>query len=81
MSVLSEGESSVEPLSAPAIGSHPDAVALADALRLHGPLTDGAAASRLGWGATRAWQAEARLRAAGLVRFDHLGQAKLADAK
>jgi hypothetical protein len=26
-------------------------------------------ASTLGWGATRAWQAEAKLRAAGLVQY------------
>lgn len=46
-----------------------------DHLRLHGPTTYGAAATALGWGATRAWQAEARLRAAGLVRYDALGKA------
>ena len=36
-------------------------------LHREGPTTYGAAATALGWGATRAWQAEARLRAAGLV--------------
>jgi hypothetical protein len=33
------------------------------------------AAAALGWRATRAWQAEARLRAARLVSMDGLGQA------
>jgi hypothetical protein len=58
-------------------GMHPDAATLAEALRLRGPTTYGSAASALGWTATRAWQAEARLRAAGLVRFDELGRAAL----
>jgi hypothetical protein len=48
-------------------GLDADAAAYLDFLRLHGPATYGAAASSLGWGATRAWQAEAALRAAGLV--------------
>lgn len=56
-------------------GLHPDAGALLDFLRRSGPHTYGAAAWRLGWGATRAWQAEARLRAAGLVTMGPLGQA------
>lgn len=42
---------------------------LAHLLR-HGPAIYGAVASTLDWGATRAWQAEARLRAAGLVHYD-----------
>lgn len=58
-------------------GLYPDAAALAEALRLRGPMTYGTAASVLGWTATRAWQAEARLRAAGLVQFDDLGRATL----
>jgi hypothetical protein len=33
-------------------------------------------AAAMGWGATRAWQAEAQLRTAGLVRFDSLGRAR-----
>lgn len=44
-------------------------------LRSNGPATYGAMAVALGWGATRAWQAEARLRAAGMVRFDTEGKA------
>ena len=38
-------------------------------LRLHGPQTYGAIGAALGWGATRAWRAEAKLRAAGLVVY------------
>jgi hypothetical protein len=56
-------------------GLDPDAAAYLDRLHLHGPQTYGAMASTLGWGATRAWRAEARLRAAGLVRMDRLGRA------
>ena len=41
----------------------------------NGPATVGAAGSALGWGATRAWQAEARLRAAGMVTMGPGGQA------
>lgn len=55
-----------------------DMAAMADALRIHGPLSYGAAASLLGWGATRAWVAEARLRAAGLIRYDEIARACLA---
>jgi len=50
-------------------GLEPDAGAYLDRLRLHGPATYGAMASTLGWGATRAWRAEAKLRAAGLVVY------------
>lgn len=51
-----------------------DPDALLAHLRESGPTTYGAAASALGWGATRAWQAEARLRACRRVRIDHLGR-------
>lgn len=50
-------------------GLDPDAGAYLDRLRLHGPATYGAMASAMGWGATRAWRAEATLRAAGLVEY------------
>jgi hypothetical protein len=50
-------------------GLEPDAGAYLDFLRLHGAHTYGAMASELGWGATRAWRAEAKLRAAGLVVY------------
>jgi hypothetical protein len=43
-------------------------------LHANGPSTYGAIAAALGWGATRAWQAEARLRAAGMVRFSNNGK-------
>lgn len=46
-----------------------DARAYLAHLTQHGPATVGAAGAALGWGATRAWQAEARLRAAGLVVY------------
>jgi hypothetical protein len=52
-----------------------DAATLTEALRVHGPMTQGVAARALGWGATRAWRAEATLRAAGAVRFDGCGRA------
>lgn len=55
-------------------GLNYDAGAYLDYLHLHGPSTYGAFATALGWGATRAWQAEAHLRAAGLVRHDSLGK-------
>lgn len=50
-------------------GLEPDAGAYLDRLRIHGPATYGAMAAALGWGATRAWRAEAKLRAAGLVVY------------
>ncbi len=37
-------------------------------------MTYGAAASSLGWGATRAWQADDALRRSGRVKPDHLGR-------
>ena len=43
-------------------------------LHASGPTTYGAAATALGWGGSRAWQAEARLRAAGLVLYDMHGK-------
>lgn len=58
-------------------GLEPDAGAYLDWLRLHGPATYGAMAAALGWGATRAWRAEAKLRAAGMVRMGELGRAVL----
>jgi hypothetical protein len=50
-------------------GLDPDAGAYLDRLRLHGPATYGAMGAALGWGATRAWRAEAKLRALGLVEY------------
>lgn len=74
LSVLSEGERA-EPAPARADGLDPDLRAYLDLLREAGPQTYGAAASTLGWGATRAWRAEAKLRAAGLVHMGELGRA------
>ena len=56
-----------QPTRADGLGS--DAGAYLDRLRLHGPATSGAMATALGWGATQAWQAEAKLRALGLVVY------------
>lgn len=47
---------------------------LLDFLHREGPQTYGAAATALGWGASRAWQAEAGLRAAGSVRSGEFGR-------
>ena len=68
LSVLSEGKRA-EPAPARADGLDPDAGAYLDRLHLHGPATYGAMASAMGWGATRAWRAEAKLRASGLVHY------------
>ena len=54
-----------------------DAEIYADALRLHGPMSYGMAMRALGWGGTRAGQAEAALRAAGRIRFNATGRADL----
>lgn len=56
----------------------PDPDALLALLRGRGPMSYGAAATALSWGATRAWQAEAALLAAGRVEHDRLGRAALA---
>lgn len=76
LSVLSVLSEPGEPVHQP----RTDPEAYARHLRDNGPSTYGAAAAELGWGATRAWQAEARLRAAGRIRFDHLGKAHLVEA-
>jgi hypothetical protein len=60
---------------APIATREDDAATLTEALRLHGPMTQGVAARALSWGATRAWRAEAMLRAAGAVTFDACGRA------
>ena len=51
-----------------------DAEFMLDHLRQIGPSTYGACASALGWGATRAWQAEAELVSIGAVWQDNLGR-------
>jgi hypothetical protein len=55
-------------------GVSADARLLLAHLRQHGPTTYGAAAAALGWGATRAWQAEAALRQASLIHIDKIGR-------
>ena len=72
MSQLSQVSQAPPPKSEPQAPARPDrldpdAGAYLDWLRLHGPATYGAAASAMGWGATRAWQAETRLQKLGLV--------------
>lgn len=59
-----------EPPPSRADGLDADAGAYADFLRLHGPSTYGTAARELGIGGTRAWRAEERLRALGLVVYE-----------
>lgn len=73
-SVLSDG-GVADTAPTPTDGLKLDADAYLDFLRRHGPATYGVMASAMGWGATRAWQAEARLRATGLVRMGELGRA------
>ena len=82
LSVLSEGGQPVLRATRPR-GSNPeitpcasDAEAYLAVLLRDGPQTYGAMASILGWGGTRAWQTEARLRAAGLVRYGEFGKAQ-----
>ena len=62
-------------------GAYPDAGKYLDFLHLHGPSAYGASATALGWGATRAWQAEAWLKAAELLQYDRLGKAAIAPDK
>ena len=68
VSFVRRGEADPEP-PARADGLDPDAGAYLDRLRLHGPATYGTMATALGWGAMRAWRAEAKLRAGGLVVY------------
>ncbi len=54
-----------------------DAEVYARALILYGPMTYGTAMRVLGWGATRAGQAEAALKDAGRITFNSMGRAVL----
>jgi len=76
LSILSEG-GRAEPAPVRADGLTPDAGAFLDFLREQGPHSYGAVARRLGWGATRAWRAEAELRAAGRIRHGENGMSKV----
>lgn len=49
----------------------------AEALRIHGPMSYGMAMRVLGWGGTRAGQAEDALRLAGRITFNSQGRAVL----
>ncbi len=55
-------------------GLDPDSGAYLDHLRRHGCSTYGAVAVALGWGATRAWQAEAGLIEVGAARYGQHGR-------
>lgn len=52
-----------------------DASTYMNCLRHHGPLTYGAAAMKLGWGASRSWQAQNDLRKSAAITFDEFGRA------
>lgn len=75
----------VELATAPAdgdlIGNDPakDAEAYASALREIAPCGYGAVARHLGWGATRAGQAETILRLAGRIVYDRTGRGRLVE--
>lgn len=69
------GTVQAEPPPSRADGLDADAGAYADFLRLYGPSTYGVAARELGIGGTRAWRAEERLRALGLMVIEN-GKAK-----
>lgn len=66
--------------TAPVAATPSDPDKLLDHIRLHGPTTYGAAAIALGWGATRAGQAETRLRIEGSVQIEKDGRAHITDA-
>ena len=65
-----------EPAPVRADGLETDAGTFLDFLREHGPHSYGAVARALGWGATRAWRAEAELRAAGRIRHGENGRSE-----
>lgn len=73
-SVLSEGETRISEPETRTDGLESDTGAYLERLRTHGPATYGAMATAMGWGATRAWRAEAKLRALGLVRLGEFGR-------
>lgn len=58
-----------------ALGSDMDLYA--EALRIHGPMSYGQAMGVLGWGGTRAGQAQSNLKKAGRIEFNKLGRAVL----
>ena len=80
-SVLSAGGIAGGVAKSPATGLPTDAEAYLAFLSADGPATYGAAAVALRWGASRAWQVEAQLRVAGLVRYDCFGKACSVEAQ
>lgn len=60
----------------PAVKS--DAQIYFDLIQRTGPISYGAAARMLNWGATRAWQAQKKLKEQRCLNFDNLGRAKIA---
>ena len=60
---------------------HPDAKVYLAHLSVTGPMACSAVACALQWDRTRAWQAEARLRASGLVTLDSQGRAEVRKGK
>ena len=62
-------------------GLKPGAGAYLEFLHLNGHSSYGAFATAQGCGASRAWQSEAQLTAAGLVRHDSLGKLHLIETK
>ena len=61
-------------------GAMADPARLAGLLAEHGPMTQGAAGAALGWGGTRAWQAEDALLRRRLIAYDRIGRAALSEA-
>jgi len=75
-SVATPPKPKAAPAPVRADGLTPDAGAFLDFLREQGPHSYGAVARRLGWGATRAWRAEAELRAGGRIRHHEFGKSE-----
>ncbi len=63
----------------PVISPKSDAELYSDALKRHSPGSYGSIGVVLGWGMTRAANAEAILREAGRIRYDHTGRGVLVD--
>ncbi|MBZ9859720.1 hypothetical protein [Mesorhizobium sp. CA12] len=68
------GEDTTEPA---AHLPHSDPDLYANALRRYGPMSYGMAMQRMGWGGTRAGEAESALRQAGRISFNEQGRAVL----
>lgn len=73
-SVLSKGGTRTPEPKVRTDGLESDAGVYLDQLRACGPATYGAMATAMGWGATRASRAEAKLQALGLVRLGEFGR-------